>query len=131
MTVAFCQILPAVHSLTGCDSTSAMFGLGKRYVFKTVIDNPPEKFASLTVLAGSDEDAAADESRRLVAALYDPKGKNHDLRVTMATKKNASLIKLPPCEASFKQHVKRVSWKTKKCDAFPHCIAKAWYRTGS
>jgi hypothetical protein len=28
MAVAFCQILPAVHALTGYDSTSAMFGLG-------------------------------------------------------------------------------------------------------
>jgi hypothetical protein len=52
-----------------------MFGLGKRSVFKTVMDNPPEKFASLTVLAGSDVEAATDESRRLVAALYNPKRK--------------------------------------------------------
>jgi hypothetical protein len=52
-----------------------MFGLGKRSVFKTVMDNPPEKFASLAVLAGSDVEAATDESRRLVAALYNPKMK--------------------------------------------------------
>ena len=29
-----CQSLPAFHALTGCDSTSAIFGVGKRTAFK-------------------------------------------------------------------------------------------------
>jgi hypothetical protein len=30
----FCQILPAAHALSGCDTTSSMFGIGKRTVYK-------------------------------------------------------------------------------------------------
>ena len=32
----FSSILPAVHALTGCDSTSALFGIGKKSVFKAI-----------------------------------------------------------------------------------------------
>ena len=28
-----CEILPAVHALTGCDTTSAIFGIGKKICF--------------------------------------------------------------------------------------------------
>ena len=28
-----CEILPAVHALTGCDTTSAIFGIGKQICF--------------------------------------------------------------------------------------------------
>ena len=35
------------------------------------------------------------------------------VEVKLASKKNASLIKLPPCEASFTHHVMRASWQTK------------------
>ncbi len=34
-------------------------------------------------------------------------------QVKLASKKDASLAKLPPCEKSFLQHVQRASWQTK------------------
>ncbi|CAC5383566.1 unnamed protein product [Mytilus coruscus] len=37
------NILPAVHALTGCDTTSAIFGFGKKTVFK-LIRKSPSKF---------------------------------------------------------------------------------------
>jgi hypothetical protein len=57
-----------------------------------------------------------------VSRLYDPKGKSkrcdsdlNRFRVKLATCKDSSLIRLPPCEATFKQHVLRTSlqkiWK--------------------
>ena len=58
-------------------------------------------------------------SREFVASLYDQKAKLqadystlNKFRVRLATKKEASLAKLPPCEATFHQHVLRASLHT-------------------
>jgi hypothetical protein len=34
-----CKLLPAMHALTGCDTTSSFFGIGKKTVLKTLKDN--------------------------------------------------------------------------------------------
>jgi hypothetical protein len=34
-----CQILPADHALTGCDTTSSFFGIGKNSMFKALKEN--------------------------------------------------------------------------------------------
>jgi hypothetical protein len=44
-----CNILPAVHALTGCDTTSSFFGIGKMTVYKTLIQYP-QKFQNLLSL---------------------------------------------------------------------------------
>jgi hypothetical protein len=36
-----CEILPAVHTLTGCDTT-AIFGIGKKSVFKLIKSSSAE-----------------------------------------------------------------------------------------
>ena len=41
-----CNILPAVHALTVCDTTTSFFGVGKKTVYKTLIQNP-QKFQNL------------------------------------------------------------------------------------
>jgi hypothetical protein len=48
-----CKILPAVHAVTGCDTTSSMFGIGKRTVFKVLKDRPSD-FIDLSSLAHCD-----------------------------------------------------------------------------
>lgn len=82
-------------------------------------------------LAQSDLDISINASRKLVARLYDPKGKYkscqnnlNKLRVRLATSKDSALVRLPPSEASFKQHVLRACiqakvWMTSH-EAKPH-----------
>ena len=98
-----------------------MFGIGKKSVFKAIYDHPDD-FSDLLTLNSEDNASisALQAAQKLTSALYDPKAKRTDaiqnlnnLRVKLASKKNASLIKLPPCEASFTQHVRRASWQTK------------------
>ena len=48
-----CNILPTVHALTGCDTTSSFFGIGKKTVYKTSIQNP-QKFQNLLSLTWRD-----------------------------------------------------------------------------
>ena len=37
-----CEILPVVHALTGCDNTSAIFGIGNKKVFKLIKSSSAE-----------------------------------------------------------------------------------------
>ena len=42
-----CEILPADHALTGCDTTSSFFGIGKNSMFKA-LKEPPNQFSDLS-----------------------------------------------------------------------------------
>jgi hypothetical protein len=89
--------------------------IGKRTVFKVLKDSP-ENFTDLSTLADCDTDKSIDAASKLVCRLYDQKGKLKEdhvdlnkLRVRLATLRDACLAKLPPCEATFTQHVLRSS----------------------
>ena len=43
-----CNILPTAHAITGCDSTSSLFGIDKQTVFKVLKDSP-ENFKDLFI----------------------------------------------------------------------------------
>ena len=123
LSPVFTNILPAAHAVTGCDTTSLLFGIGKRSVFKVLKENP-DYFKDLSNLADCDVDVSVAAARRLVIKLDDSRGKIktedknlNRLRIRLATVKRACLATLPPCEATFKQHVLRASLQ-----------AYAWYR---
>jgi hypothetical protein len=61
-----CKILPPVHAVTGCDTTSSMFGICKRTVFKVLKDRPRD-FIDLSSLADCDIDQSVYVARKLVA----------------------------------------------------------------
>ena len=116
----FCDILPAVHAVTGCDSTSGLYSIGKKSLVKIILEKGASHFADMSELGGSDEGLALKAARKLMSSLYDPKGREkqhhwslNSLRVRLAKIKSVSLAKLPPSESSFKEHVKRASWQTK------------------
>ena len=77
-----CKILPAVHAVTGCDTTSSMFGIGKRTVFKVLKDRPSD-FIDLSSLAHCDIDQSVNAARKLFARLYDQKEKFKDGHVDL------------------------------------------------
>ena len=104
-----CQILPSLLALTGCDTTSAFFRIGKKYIYK-ILKTSPEELSDLVLLINADLETTINAARHAVSLLYDPKGKckscHHHLsmlRVKLATSKDASLSRIPPSEPSFKQ----------------------------
>jgi hypothetical protein len=106
-----CEILPAAPALTGCDTTSSFFGIGKKSMLKTLKETP-NQFSDLPRIEYSDIYNSVDLSRKLISRLYDPKGKSkrchidlNKLRVKLATVKYSTLVRLPPNEDAFKQHV--------------------------
>lgn len=117
---AICTILPEVHSLTGCDTVSYFYGVGKKTVMQLVLKKPSTEFAHLEALSRDDEITAVDASRHFIASAYDHKDKFkgthtslNKLCVRLAATRSVPIAKLPPCEDSSLQHVKRATWQTK------------------
>lgn len=116
---SICNLLPATHALTGCDTTSSFFGLGKKSMYK-LLQKSADNFQSLQIgFSTGDQESAIHDGRKFVALLYDPKRKFSDLhedlnklRVKFATTKDMNLVRLPPCEASFLQHILRAMLQT-------------------
>ena len=79
LSAVLCRMLPAAHALTGCDTTSVMFGIGKKSVYKLLKESRDE-FKDLCKLGDSDVETAVDASRKLVSNLYDQKGKSKKCR---------------------------------------------------
>ena len=110
----FCQSLPSAHALTGCDSTNAFFGVGKKTVF-TTLQKQIESGAvdGLTDPGGPDWIEAA---RKLVLGLHGNKGQKcatlNELRYLLATTTDKQASQLPPTEDAFKQHSLRARYQT-------------------
>jgi hypothetical protein len=115
-------------ALSGCDTTSSFFGIGKKSVYKQLKDATPD-FHDLENLGDPDKDVAILCSSRFVARLYDQKksfaSSHHNinkLRVKLATSRDANLVRLPPSEAAPRQHILRASFQTKVWHA--SCLVK-------
>ena len=70
-----CNILPAAHAITGCDTTSSFFGIGKKSMLKALKETP-DQFSDLSMISHADVDDSVDVCRKLISRLYDPKGKS-------------------------------------------------------
>ena len=68
-----CNTLPATHAITGCDTTSSFFGIGKRSMLKALKETP-DQFSDLSMIYHADVDDSVDVCRKLISRLYDPKG---------------------------------------------------------
>jgi hypothetical protein len=123
-----CRVLPAAHALSGCDTTSSFFGIGKKLVYE-ILKDAASDFHDLGNLGDPDKDVAFSCSLRFVARLYNQKksfaSSHHNINklwVKLATSRDASLVRLPPSEAALRQHILRASFQTKVWHA--SCLAK-------
>ena len=103
------KYLLAEHALTGCDTVSYLFGIGKATALKALMGGN-----HLNVLGqlGADEDNLMSEVTAFIAACYDSNIKRTNSKITSAPK----LKSLPPTHA-FVQHVHRaqhqvIIWKS-------------------
>ena len=95
------NILPAVHALTGCDSVSSLYGIGKKSVMKILQGGGSVTYHNLSEIAtDSNEETMVNIARPFVARLYDPKqyvtskhSSLNKLRTAMSTTKDISLAK--------------------------------------
>lgn len=109
--VETCKALPGYHALTGCDTTSAFAGRGKKRGFPLI----PDHVNSLQTIGESfqaDQDMlTACES--FVCALYGhSESCVNELRYTLFCKKNISNQSLPPSKDALYLHLQRVNYQT-------------------
>ena len=88
-----------------------MYGIGKKTALN-FLKRGLETYQSLLFVGTDETQKAVDAARGLVALCYDQKGtyeKYHNnlngLRAALALHKSCDIARLPPSEASFKQHV--------------------------
>lgn len=136
----FCLCLPAMHALTGCDSTSSIFKIGKRTAYKTLVKNTDK----LTALSNFDDMSAADATeiaRTFLLLMYGKKKAKgcktlDELRYKLSAQTDISANLLPPTEDSFHQHVLRCVYQAKVwCNShiakpqLPDPEGHGWYKT--
>ena len=106
--------LPVIHALSGCDSTSAFSGIGKRRWLKVALQHP--EIIERSCYIGQDPTTinrnAKEACVELVSLLYS--GKLADsldtIRYELFSKKNLSSERLPPIDDdSFTKHLYCVS----------------------
>jgi hypothetical protein len=115
-----CQLLPFIHSISGRDTTSFLYGIGKgSWIAQS-------KELNMPALASLGENEARedvtpimlDEATQLLKAVYGGKGVDQDLSIAeMRTQKflnsRSSLLRIiPPTGPSFEQHVYRAAYAT-------------------
>ena len=106
-----CNLLPALHSLSGCDSTSSLFSIGKRKAFQSLRSN----IAALEDLINygshpADIEQDCYKSAKLLALFYGERLSDlNTLWYKLFAKKNVDSCKLPPTEDAAAHHIKSSS----------------------
>ena len=100
------DVLPALHCVSGCDSTSKL-----RWM-KTVSENPEliDGFKLLGIDTSVNEDVTKESCESLVSMMYgaDKSTSLDQVRHNLFTKKNLSNDRFPPTCDTFCQHLSRV-----------------------
>ena len=117
---ALCECLPACHAITGCDTTSSLYRIGKTTAFTRLKTHLSElKEMANFGLSGSIEEAFP-VARQYALLLYGQRKKENgnpctnldELRYTLASTTDSSAATLPPTEDAFQQHVLRALYQT-------------------
>ena len=114
----FCDALPVIHALTGCDTVSQFSFIGKKTVLSACNRVKTEIYEGLKLLHQATENEEIIKSAYdFVRCIYDSKNIHksssiNSLRYKLAkANSNKGIDRLPPCEAELFQHIRRASWQ--------------------
>ncbi len=112
-----CKALPAYHSITGCDTTSFPFNVGKVKPFKNMVK---ESNAKLLFKLGENEavNDTSDAEKFLQTVMYSGKDEESHVETRLRMyerQKVKSSVPLIPDQSSAREHVKRAD-----------CQARIW-----
>ena len=60
--------VPAARAITGCDTTSSFFGIGKQSILKALKETP-DQFSDLSMISHADVDYSVDVCRKHIKAV--------------------------------------------------------------
>ena len=115
-----CSVLPIFHALTGCDTTSAFYGKGKKTAWLTWEAYPDltQALLNLSQVTAVIDAETLSVLERFVILLYDRTSDCESLgsaRKHMFTKKSKTMENIPPTANAFLQHVKRTVYQAVHC----------------
>lgn len=113
------RALPSAHALTGCDSTSSLYKIGKKTAFSKLVQYAEDLPALSTLGTTPDLTENLQDARRYTLALYGNKNKSNrnlcttldELRYEFACKSDKPASAFPPTEDAFLQHVLRAKYQ--------------------
>ena len=118
--VFLCESLPACHALTGCDTTSSLFRIGKTTAFNKLEKHIDELQGLKSFCLKDCVPEALEGARQYALTLYGQKKKTKgepctsldELRCVLASTTDMPVSHLPPTEDAFEQHVQRAMYQT-------------------
>lgn len=107
-----CQALPFWHAFTGCDTTSAFAGRGKKTAWDVwrAFPEVTATFISLSMCPNELTENHMAMLERYTVLMYDRTSSSktvNECRQMLFTKKNRLIDNLPPTRAALKEHTKR------------------------
>ena len=116
--LSICRLLPAIHSITGCDSVSSLSRIGKKKAFQILVKKIDDlkdmsNFGELPSLSLECPSVVA--AIQFVCYLYQENKANsniNELRYEIFTKKNMSGDRLPPTLDALVFHLRRANYQT-------------------
>ena len=120
-----CQVLPAYHSITGCD-TSYAYGVGKIKLLKKMIKNKKYHLLSSMGRSISNQSDNSDAKIFVQTCMYPGTGNETftQTRLRMFNKqKIKSSMSILPDENSLNEHIKRSDLQSK---VWYQCMSKIW-----
>ena len=112
--------LPAFHSFTGCDTTSAFFGKGKKSAWEAWSSYPEVTEAFNFMMAHPHTPMTTDsrlfqQLERFTIIMYDKSSglqSVNEARKELFCKKSRTMENIPPTQEALLQHTKRVSYQS-------------------
>ena len=111
------RALPIFHALTGCDTTSAFHGKGKKTAWETWSSFPDitDAFLLVTDLGQEISEETFTVFERFIILMYDRTSSRSNIncaRQYLFTKKGLQICKIPPIQDALRQHIKRAMYQS-------------------
>lgn len=135
-----CQALPGLHAFTGCDSTSAFVGKGKKKAFDLICRDA--EAASAMTLLGKEFDTSLEVQQsceKFVCKLYGVKHTSdvNEARYQMFCSKASQAEQLPPTKDALERHTTRANYQAavwrrslQQRIASPSPVGRGWLDDG-
>ncbi|KAL7288521.1 hypothetical protein TKK_0017265 [Trichogramma kaykai] len=107
-----------LHALSGCDTTSSFFMIGKRKAYSALKKMNEEVLRDFADMTHIPIEKAEQSVSFFLASAYDSSNRSkanrycvNSLRYNLAMEKNTSVEKLPPSSSELRQHILRSIWQ--------------------
>jgi len=105
-----------MHAISGCDSTSRFFKIGKQTAYK-MLQRHQDELKGLTEFQSPDQETGMNSARKFGILMYKSRKDRlcstlDELRLIQSSTTDKPVASLPPTEDAFHQHARRAKYQT-------------------